>query len=75
MYDREAAGMASSKTTTSSKGGLVYRLQSLAGIVGFRTAKPYPTWKDVLLAPLNLVWRPHLLLILVFEVKQLRSLG
>ena len=29
------------------------------------------SWKEVVLAPLNVVWRPHLLSILLFEVCRL----
>ncbi|KAF9485039.1 MFS general substrate transporter [Pholiota conissans] len=66
MYDRGPKGV-SKPEKTSSANGLVHRLKNLVGIVGFQSANPELTWREVLLAPLNLVWRPHLLLILVFE--------
>ena len=44
------------------------RISDLVGITGVRSARPEPTWREVLYAPFNLVWRPHLLLILIFEV-------
>ncbi|KDR72644.1 hypothetical protein GALMADRAFT_252806 [Galerina marginata CBS 339.88] len=49
------------------KGGFVYRLKDLIGITGVRSARKDPTWREVLFAPLKIVWRPHLFLILIFE--------
>ncbi|KAF5312000.1 hypothetical protein D9619_002495 [Psilocybe cf. subviscida] len=43
------------------------RIRDLVGITGFQSARPEPTWGEVLSAPFKLVWRPHLLLILIFE--------
>ncbi|KAF8965906.1 MFS general substrate transporter [Flammula alnicola] len=47
--------------------GFVPRLKSLIGITGFRDARKDPSWREVLYAPLKIVWRPHLFLILFFE--------
>ena len=44
------------------------RLNDLIGITGYRMARYRQSWKEVVFAPLNVVWRPHLLSILLFEV-------
>ena len=47
------------------------RFNALIGITGYRMARYRQSWKEVVLAPLNVVWRPHLLSILLFEVCRL----
>jgi hypothetical protein len=54
------------RTTLSARG--LGRIQDLIGITGIRSARPDPSWKELLFAPFKLVWRPHLLSILIFEV-------
>ena len=49
--------------------GLRNRIKSLIGITGFQSARKEPTWKDVCIAPLRVVWRPQLFLLLIFEVR------
>lgn len=38
------------------------------GITAVRMAKYRATWKEAFLAPFMIIWRPHLLGVLVFEV-------
>ena len=63
MYDRTLSPI----PEPAAQGGLRYRLESLVGITGYKMAKYRPSWSDVILSPLNLIWRPHLLIILTFE--------
>ena len=49
--------------------GLWNRIKSLIGITGFQSARKEPTWKEVLIAPLRVAWRPQLFFLLVFEVR------
>jgi hypothetical protein len=48
--------------------GLRGRTWTLLGITGVRRVGPEPTWKEVLFAPVDVLWRPHMFLILLFEV-------
>ncbi|CDO78111.1 hypothetical protein BN946_scf184611.g3 [Trametes cinnabarina] len=43
------------------------RVKTLVGITGARLATFRTPWKDLLLYPLQLVWRPHLLSIMIYE--------
>ncbi len=63
MYDRGVKNLPSRQT-----GGLRYRIETLVGITGAKMAKYRVTWYEAVSAPFKLVWRPHLLSILVFEV-------
>jgi hypothetical protein len=63
MYDRTVKPIPEPTTT-----GLRYRIETLIGITGVKMQKYRMSWTQAILAPLNLVWRPHLILILVFEV-------
>ncbi|KAJ7592988.1 MFS general substrate transporter [Mycena floridula] len=47
--------------------GLRYRIETLVGITGAKMAKYRISWREAIFAPFKLVWRPHLLSILVFE--------
>ncbi|KAI5888384.1 MFS general substrate transporter [Schizophyllum commune H4-8] len=62
LYDRGLKPVPPRPTT-----GLRYRVETLLGITGVKMAKYRDSWLDVLYAPFNLVWRPHLLPLLVFE--------
>ncbi|KAF8198617.1 MFS general substrate transporter [Pholiota molesta] len=62
MYDRTVKPIPEPTTT-----GLRYRIETLIGITGVKMQKYRMSWTQAILAPLNLVWRPHLILILVFE--------
>jgi hypothetical protein len=45
-----------------------YRIETLIGITGAKMAKYRSSWYEVILSPFNVVWRPHLLGVLIFEV-------
>ncbi|KAF8918897.1 MFS general substrate transporter [Mucidula mucida] len=62
MYDRTVKPIPEAQTT-----GLRYRIESLIGITGVKMAKYRISWTESILSPLNVVWRPHLLGILIFE--------
>ncbi|KAG6860202.1 hypothetical protein C0995_014436 [Termitomyces sp. Mi166 len=47
--------------------GLHYRIETLIGITGVKMAKYRPSWKESILSPFNVIWRPHLMMILWFE--------
>ncbi|KAL0564744.1 hypothetical protein V5O48_017296 [Marasmius crinis-equi] len=49
------------------KGRIRYRFESLVGITGWKMAKYRTPWKEAIWSPFSIVWRPHLLAILVFE--------
>lgn len=63
MYDRHVRNL------PSRPSGLRYRIETLVGITGVKMAKYRATWYEAVSAPFKLVWRPHLLSILVFEVQ------
>ncbi|KAJ3796573.1 MFS general substrate transporter [Lentinula aff. detonsa] len=63
MYDRTVSPI----PEPAGQGGLRYRFETLIGITGYKMAKYRISWKDAILSPFNVVWRPHLLIILVFE--------
>ena len=67
MYDRGVKHLPPQRA-----GGLRYRIETLVGITGAKMAKYRLTWYEAISAPFKLVWRPHLLSILVFEVIILR---
>ncbi|KAI0746559.1 MFS general substrate transporter [Daedaleopsis nitida] len=50
------------------RSSLRYRLETLVGVTGVKMARYRNTWKDILVENVRVVWRPHLLLALVFEV-------
>ncbi|KAF8189378.1 MFS general substrate transporter [Pholiota molesta] len=62
MYDRTVKPIPEPTTT-----GLRYRIETLVGITGLKMQKYRMSWTQAIFAPLTLVWRPHLILILVFE--------
>lgn len=49
------------------KNYLRYRIESLVGITGWKMAKYRMSLKEAFIAPFKVVWRPHLLGVLVFE--------
>jgi hypothetical protein len=63
MYDRGVKDLPSRPT-----GNLHYRIKMLVGITGVKMAKYRATWYEAVSAPFKLLWRPHLLSIVVFEV-------
>lgn len=62
MYDRGVRGL-----SPPSSSGLRYHVETLVGITGMKMAKYRATWQEAISAPFKLVWRPHLLGIIVFE--------
>ena len=64
MYFRHEGKGVSVKRT-----GLLNRIKSLIGITGFQSARKDPTWAEVCSAPLRVVWRPQLFLVLLLEVR------
>jgi len=62
LYDRKLNPIPPRTST-----GLRYRIETLIGITGARMAKYRQSWAAVVYAPFSIVWRPHLLAILVFE--------
>jgi hypothetical protein len=44
------------------------RINALLGITGIKMSKYRMSWAEAILSPLNVVWRPHILGILIFEV-------
>ncbi|KAI0711555.1 MFS general substrate transporter [Earliella scabrosa] len=64
MYDRQ---LPDPNPLQHKRSTLRYRMETLIGITGARMAVYRDSWKDVLLAPVRVVWRPHLLFSLFFE--------
>lgn len=56
------------QVVSEKQSGLWSRIKSLTGITGFQSARKEPTWKEVCIAPLRVIWRPQLFSILIFEV-------
>lgn len=50
-----------------SKDSPYLKLQTLIGITGIRLSKYRTPWRKLLLLPLRLIWRPHLLSIMIYE--------
>ncbi|KAK7451021.1 hypothetical protein VKT23_012697 [Stygiomarasmius scandens] len=63
MYDRHIKPV----PEPGAKGGLRYRIESLVGITGIKMAKYRVSWYEAIASPFRVVWRPHLLGILIFE--------
>ncbi|KAF8804778.1 MFS general substrate transporter [Phlegmacium glaucopus] len=62
MYDRTVRPIPEPTTT-----GLRYRIETLIGITGSKMQKYRVSWTESILSPLRIVWRPHLLMLLIFE--------
>jgi len=62
MYDRTVKPIPEAPT-----GGLRHKFETLVGITGARMAKYRISWREAAWACFKVVWRPHLLMILVFE--------
>lgn len=67
LYDRKLPNPRPIPRPTST---VLYRLQTLVGITGARMAKYRAGWQEVAFVWFKLVWRPHLLGVLCFEVSQ-----
>lgn len=64
MFDRPTKAL----PEQPPKKGLRYRVETLLGLTGLKLARERASWSEVAMAPLRIIWRPHLLSILVFEV-------
>ncbi|KIK36023.1 hypothetical protein CY34DRAFT_811668 [Suillus luteus UH-Slu-Lm8-n1] len=62
MYDRH---LVSKPPRTST--GLRYRIETLIGVTGYKMAKFRPRWPEVLLASLDVAWRPQFFFVVLFE--------
>ncbi|KAJ3572242.1 hypothetical protein NP233_g3222 [Leucocoprinus birnbaumii] len=67
MYRRGHMDDSEAPQETPEESKFKSRVWTLIGITGIRNVKPEPTWKEVLIAPIDVVWRPHMFLILLFE--------
>lgn len=65
MYDRK---LSNPRPYGEPKSRLRHRIETLIGITGYRMAKYRSGWKEVLFVWFKILWRPHLLGILWFEV-------
>jgi len=64
MYDR---GLPNPHPIPRPKSRVLYRVQTLIGVTGSRMDKYRTTWREVSFASIKIVWRPHLLGVLLFE--------
>ena len=69
MYDRTMKPIPEPPTT-----GLRYRIETLIGITGVKMAKYRTSLLHGLLSLVDVLWRPHVLGILMFEVRYWPSL-
>lgn len=46
---------------------LQYRFQTLIGVTGARMAKYRDSWRAAIFSIVNIIWRPHLFMILLFQ--------
>ncbi|KAF5364808.1 hypothetical protein D9758_009310 [Tetrapyrgos nigripes] len=63
MYDRHVKPI----PEPMANGSLRYRIETLVGITGIKMAKYRISWFETISSPFQVVWRPHLLGILLFE--------
>lgn len=63
MYDRTMKPIPEPPTT-----GLGYRIETLLGITGIKMAKYRSSLLHGLVSQIDVLWRPHVLSILIFEV-------
>ncbi|KAJ8073505.1 hypothetical protein PM082_011781 [Marasmius tenuissimus] len=64
MYDRHVNPIPEPQ---AEQGRLRYRFESLVGITGWKMTKYRTLWTEAIWSPFSIVWRPHLLGILIFE--------
>ncbi|KAF8067571.1 MFS general substrate transporter [Lyophyllum atratum] len=62
MYDRTLKPVPPRPTT-----GLRYRIETLLGITGLKMAKYRTQWAPAIMSQLHVIWRPHVISILLFE--------
>lgn len=63
MYDRTVKPIPRRLTQ-----GLRYRFETLVGVTSLEMTRYRASWSDALLSPFGVLWKPHLLGVLVFEV-------
>ncbi|KAJ3516042.1 hypothetical protein NLJ89_g1381 [Agrocybe chaxingu] len=51
------------------------RVRTLIGVTGWKMQKYRISWKESVLSPFKLIWRPHLLMLLIYEVTNAVFLG
>lgn len=68
-YDRTVKPVPESPTSL----GVRSRIQGLIGITGAKMQKYRISWADSIFAGFKLIWRPHLLMILIYEVRIYRT--
>ncbi|GAA5924151.1 uncharacterized protein JCM15063_005558 [Sporobolomyces koalae] len=61
MYDRDIVPVPKRPTT-----GLRYRIETLLGITGWKMSKYRCSWGECLTSWLDVVWRPHVVLMLIY---------
>ncbi|KAM0745607.1 MFS general substrate transporter [Meredithblackwellia eburnea MCA 4105] len=61
MYDRDVVPFPERPTT-----GLRYRIETLLGITGLKMSKYRCSWWEAISSMFDLVWRPHMLLMLIY---------
>ncbi|KAG6864327.1 hypothetical protein C0991_010447 [Blastosporella zonata] len=62
MYDRTLKPVPERPTT-----GLRYRIETLVGITGVKMAKYRTAWGDAATSTFRVIWRPHVITVLLFE--------
>ncbi|KAJ7054426.1 major facilitator superfamily domain-containing protein [Mycena amicta] len=62
MYDRNVRPIPEPPTT-----GLRYRIETLIGVTGLKMQKYRVSWAEAIISPVNVVWRPHIFGLLLFE--------
>ncbi|CAK5272185.1 unnamed protein product [Mycena citricolor] len=62
MYDRTVKPIPPRPTS-----GLRYRIETLVGITGYKMQQYRISWGEAIISPLNVIWRPHIFGLLVFE--------
>ena len=64
LFDRK---LANPMPIPRPQSALRYRIETLLGITGARMSKYRDSWTEAIFPILNIVWRPHMISILVFE--------
>lgn len=64
MYDRDVVPFPERPTQ-----GLRYRIETLIGVTGVKMAKYRCSWGECVSSVFDLVWRPHMLLMLICELE------
>ncbi|KAJ7062541.1 major facilitator superfamily domain-containing protein [Mycena amicta] len=61
MYDRRIQPVPPRPTV-----GLRYRVETLLGVTGIKMSKYRPPWRECVVSPLRVLWRPQALLIMLY---------